>query len=68
MNIEPEPKSLYEVFVQAGIQAGIERSAEISRRWKAGQIRFPKGVFRFKTHEEANEWENSILAGKKLLQ
>ena len=49
--------------IQAGIQAGIDRSAEISRKMKSGEIRFPKGVFRFKTVEEADEWKNKILAG-----
>ena len=64
-NVEKEPKSLYEIFVQTGLQAGIDRSAEISRRMKSGEIRFPKGVFRFKTVEEADEWKNKILAGKQ---
>ena len=45
------------------IQAGIDRSEEISRKMKSGEIRFPKGVFRFKTVEEADEWKNKILAG-----
>ena len=66
INVEKEPKSLYEIFVQAGLQAGIDRSAEISRRMKSGEIRFPKGVFRFKTVEEADAWKNKILAGKNL--
>jgi len=63
INVEKEPKSLHELFMQVGIQAGIDRSAEISRRMKSGEIRFPKGVFRFKTVEEADEWKNKILAG-----
>jgi hypothetical protein len=50
--------------IKAGIQAGIDRAAEISRKWKAGEIRFPKGVFRFKTFEEADEWKRKILAGE----
>jgi hypothetical protein len=68
MDIERKPKSLYEVFLQAGIQSGIERSAEIARRWESGEIRFPKGVFRFKTPGEANKWENEVLAGKNPLK
>jgi hypothetical protein len=34
------------------------RSAEESRRWKAafGTPRIPKGLYRFKTHEEADAW------------
>ena len=51
--------------VQAGIQRGIDRAAEISRRMKSGEIRFPKGVFRFKTVKEADEWKNKILAGNQ---
>jgi hypothetical protein len=65
INVEKEPKSLYELFVQAGLQAGIDRSAEISRRMKSGEIRFPKGIFRFKTVEEFSEWKENILAGNK---
>jgi hypothetical protein len=64
-NVEKEPKSLYELFVQAGLQAGIDRSAEIARRMKSGEIRFPKGVFRFKTVEEFSEWKENILAGNQ---
>ena len=60
-----DPTTLHEVFVQAGIEAAIERSEEISRRMKSGEIRFPKGIFRFKTVEEADKWENKILAGKQ---
>jgi len=63
INVEKEPKSLHELFVQTGLQAGIDRAAEISQRMKSGEIRFPKGVFRFKTVEEADEWKNKILAG-----
>jgi hypothetical protein len=63
INVEKEPKSLYELFVQTGIQAGIDRAAEISRRMKSGEIRLPKGVFRFKTVEEFSEWKENILAG-----
>jgi hypothetical protein len=65
LNVEKEPKSLCEIFVQAGLRAGIDRSAEISRQMKSGEIRFPKGVFRFKTVEEADEWKNKILAGNQ---
>jgi hypothetical protein len=65
INVEKTPKSLHELFVQTGIQAGIDRAAEISRRMKSGEIRFPKGVFRFKTVEEADEWKNKILAGSR---
>lgn len=34
------------------------RTAEEARRWKAalGTPRIPKGLYRFKTHEEADEW------------
>jgi len=65
INIEKEPNSLHELFMQAGLQAGIDRSAEISRRMKSGEIRFPKGVFRFKTVEEFSEWKEKILAGNR---
>jgi hypothetical protein len=64
-NFDKKPKSLHELFVQAGLQAGIDRAAEIARRMKSGEIRFPKGVFRFKTAEEADEWKNMILAGNQ---
>jgi hypothetical protein len=63
INFQKEPKSLHEIFAQAGLQAGIDRATEISRRMISGEIRFPKGVFRFKTVEEADEWKNKILAG-----
>jgi hypothetical protein len=34
------------------------RTAEESRQWKAafGTPRIPKGLYRFKTHEEADAW------------
>jgi len=34
------------------------KTAEESRRWKAafGAPRVPKGLYRFKTHEEADAW------------
>ena len=63
INVEENQKILDKLSIQAGIQAGIECAAEISRRRAAGKIRFPKGVFRFKTVEEADEWKNKILAG-----
>jgi hypothetical protein len=63
INVVKEPESLHELFMQTGIQAGIDRAAEISRRMKSGEIRFPKEVFRFKTVEEADEWKNKILVG-----
>ena len=63
IKVEENQKILDKLSIQAGIQAGIERAAEISRRRAAGEIRFPKGVFRFKTVEEADEWKNKILAG-----
>lgn len=50
--------------IQDDLQAGIDRAAEISRKMKSGEIRFPKGVFRFKTVEEFGEWKNNILEGK----
>ena len=64
-NVEEKLGSLHELFVQAGLQAGMERAAEISRRMKAGEIRFQKGVFRFKTMEEFSEWKQRILAGNQ---
>ena len=63
INVEENQKMPDKLSVQAGIQRGIDRAAEISRRMKSGEIRFPKGVFRFKTVEEADEWKNKILAG-----
>jgi len=65
INVEKEPKLLHELFIQAGLQAGIDRSAEISRRMKSGEIRFPKGVFRFKTVEEFGGRKRRILAGNQ---
>lgn len=34
-----------------------------SEAWRAafGGVRLPKGVYRFKTHEEANEWELKMM-------
>lgn len=63
INFQKESKSLHEIFAQAGLQAGIDRAAEISRKIKSGEIHFPKGVFRFKTVEDADEWKNKIMAG-----
>lgn len=60
---ENQPTTLHEILVKAGIQAGIERSAGFVRRMKSGDIRIPKGVYRFKTHGEANEWWDKILSG-----
>jgi hypothetical protein len=65
VNIGENPKSLHELFIQAGLQAGIDRSAEISRQMKSDEIRFPKGVFRFKTVEEFSEWKDKILTGNQ---
>jgi hypothetical protein len=65
INVEKTPKSLHELFVQTGIQAGIDRAAEVSRRMASGEIRFPKGVFRFKTVEEFSEWKEKFLAGSQ---
>jgi len=46
---------------KAAIQKGIDRAADISRRMTSGEIRVPRGVYRFKTHEEADEcWDNVI--------
>jgi len=44
------------------IQSGIDRGAEISRRMASGEIRIPRGVYRFKTHEEAHEWLERKIA------
>ena len=36
---------------------------EDARAWKAafGPLRIPKGVYRFRTHEEADEWRWQML-------
>ena len=47
---------------QAVIQESIDRAAEISRRMASGEIRIPRGVYRFKTLEEADEWWDKMLA------
>jgi hypothetical protein len=60
-NVERKPRSLHDLFVQTGITADIDRAAETVRRIKSGEIRFPKGVFRFKTVEEFDEWKNKVL-------
>jgi hypothetical protein len=65
INVEENQKMPDKLSVQVGIQRGIDRAAEISRRMKSGEIRFPKGVFRFKTVEEADEWKIKILAGNQ---
>ena len=40
---------------------------EESRRWRSafGGL-FPKGVYRFGTHEEANEWELQMLTRPRM--
>jgi hypothetical protein len=48
---------------KAAIQRGIDHAAEISRRMASGEIHIPRGVFRFKTLEEADEWWERVLAG-----
>ena len=34
----------------------------IARRMAAGEIRIPRGVYRFKTHEEADQWMDEMIA------
>jgi hypothetical protein len=36
--------------------AGSRKSDAIARRNAFGGVRVPRGVFRFKTHEEADQW------------
>lgn len=52
MTIEPNADSL---------ASGIAFSADLSRL-AGGVVMFPKGIFRYKTHEEANEHEARCLA------
>jgi hypothetical protein len=47
---------------KAVIQKGIDRAANISHRMASGEIRVPRGVYRFKTHEEADEWLDNVIA------
>ena len=44
------------------MQKGIDRAAEISRQMTSGEIRIPRGVYRFKTLEEADEWMDKMIA------
>lgn len=41
----------------------LRSTKQSSRQWRAafGGVRCPKGVYRFKTHEEANEWELRMM-------
>lgn len=43
------------------------KTAEESRQWKAafGSPRIPKGLYRFKTHEEADTWLWKMLTKKR---
>ena len=38
------------------------KADSIARRMASGGIRIPRGVFRFKTHEEADEWWERMIA------
>lgn len=40
--------------------AAYQRLLDNSRRMRKA-LPFPKGVFRFKTHEEANEWKWNLI-------
>lgn len=42
------------------IQPGEIEASREWRRWFGG-VRIPKGVFRFRTHEEADEWMMRML-------
>jgi len=49
--------------VEAGMQlqeTAAELHKSLKHRW------FPKGVYRFKTHEEADEWMTKMLARSSL--
>jgi len=49
--------------VEAGMQlqeTAVELHKSLKHRW------FPKGVYRFKTHEEADEWMTKMLARSTL--
>jgi len=39
---------------------------ELANELSSGRLRWPKGVFRFKTHEEADAWWTETLTIKKL--
>jgi hypothetical protein len=58
-----QPRNNEKLPIEAALQRGIDRSAELWRRVASGEIRVPKGIFRFKTHEEADEWWNIVLSG-----
>jgi hypothetical protein len=47
---------------QATMQKGIDRAAEISRQMASGEICIPRGVYRFKTLEEADVWMDKMIA------
>ena len=38
------------------------KADSIARRMASGGIRIPRGVYRFKTHEEADEWWDRMIA------
>lgn len=42
--------------------AGDTKADSIARRMASGGIRIPRGVYRFKTLEEADEWWDKMLA------
>ena len=46
-----------------GLSTATSNKAESIAWWKAfGGIRVPRGVHRFKTHEEADQWMTEMLA------
>jgi hypothetical protein len=42
--------------------AGSTKADAIARRKAFGGIRIPRGVYRFKTHEEADQWLWQMIA------
>jgi hypothetical protein len=58
-----QPLNNDELPIEAALQRGIDLSADLWRRVASGEVRIPKGIFRFKTHEEADEWWSIVLSG-----
>jgi len=45
--------------------SGSTKADSIARRKAFGGIRVPRGVYRFKTHEEADQWLTQMLTRPK---
>ena len=49
----------------SGGLAGLQGFFEMCIRLRGGRPLFPRGVYRFKTHEEAEEWTLKMLTRAK---